>query len=245
MAHLAWYKMENDIIKEFKELFSYLLSTPEDAFEFFVKDNECSVISLRDKKYTEIKIPEKFQGKPVTAIGDDAFDRCESLTSITLPTSVTAIGSRAFSGCRSLTSVTIPSGVTIIRNGAFMGCESLTSITIPSGVTVINPSTFEGCKSLTNVTIPSGVIAIGCYAFWGCKSLMNVTIPSSVIAIGVDAFRHCRKLQSIIYSGNYDDLKSIFAEYNEGDDHIFACIEQGAKEVQQRRENLRGQKKKI
>ena len=47
-------------------------------------------------------------------IGNQAFDGCSSLTSLTLPSSVTSIGSSAFSGCSGLTSLTLPSSVTSI-----------------------------------------------------------------------------------------------------------------------------------
>ena len=43
----------------------------------------------------------------ITAIGDDAFARCSSLTSVSIPNSVTAIGDYAFSDCPNLT-LTVP-----------------------------------------------------------------------------------------------------------------------------------------
>ena len=46
----------------------------------------------------------KFDGK-VTAIGDWAFQYCDSLTSVTIPDSVTTIGIWAFEDCWNLTSV--------------------------------------------------------------------------------------------------------------------------------------------
>ena len=42
----------------------------------------------------------------VTQIGDNAFDYCISLTSVTIPNSVTSIGSGAFVDCKGLTSIT-------------------------------------------------------------------------------------------------------------------------------------------
>ena len=60
------------------------------------------------------------------SIGRYAFDDCESLTSITIPSSVTSIGEYAFSYCESLTSITIPSSVTSIGDYAFYNCTSLT-----------------------------------------------------------------------------------------------------------------------
>ena len=64
----------------------------------------------------------------ITSIGEKAFYRCSSLTSITIPNSVTSIGGLAFGGCLSLTSVTIPDSVTSIGGQAFFECTSLTSV---------------------------------------------------------------------------------------------------------------------
>ena len=65
----------------------------------------------------------------VTRIGDYAFARCNSLTSIVIPEGVTSIGKYAFWYCSSLTSITIPDSVTSIGDWAFLNCTLLTSIT--------------------------------------------------------------------------------------------------------------------
>ena len=72
---------------------------------------------------------------------------------VTIPNGVTAIGENAFSDCHSLTSVTIPNGVTAIGKYAFDCCEGLTSITIPNSVMNIGTGAFWGC-SQARVTIP-------------------------------------------------------------------------------------------
>jgi len=113
----------------------------------------------------------------VTSIGNDAFYKCMSLTSIDIPAGVTSIRKYAFSGCSSLTSIHIPNGVTSIGYDAFGYCSSLTSIHIPDGVTSIENWAFAWCENLTSIHIPDGVISIGEDAFSSCKSLRQVTMP--------------------------------------------------------------------
>ena len=148
-----------------------------------------------------INIPEKFifdgVEYTVTSISEYAFQHCNSLTSVTIPSSVTSIGHCAFDGCSGLTSVTIPNSVTSIGYSAFLLCSGLISVTIPDSVTAIGSSTFHGCTSLTSVTIPNSVTSIGHAAFIDCCGLTSVTIPNSVTTIGVNAFYGCSSLTSV------------------------------------------------
>ena len=134
--------------------------------------------------------------KPVTSIGDSAFEECSNLTSITIPNSVTSIGDYAFSRCSNLTSITIPNSVTSIGDYAFSRCSNLTSITIPNSVTSIGDYAFSRCSNLTSITIPNSVTSIGDYAFSGCSDLTSITIPDSVTSIGDYAFFGCSNLTS-------------------------------------------------
>ncbi|MBQ3616844.1 MAG: leucine-rich repeat protein, partial [Bacteroidales bacterium] len=152
----------------------------------------------------------------VTAIGDNVFNSCTSLTSVTIPENVTAIGERAFVNCYSLTSVTIPENVTSIGEDAFFGVRHIinkSNCTDPDhwGAFVEN-GTVDGDFVYENdtkaklllyigkggdITIPESVTAIGDKAFFNCKSLTSVTIPESVTSIGSDAFFNCTSLTSV------------------------------------------------
>ncbi len=145
----------------------------------------------------ELIIPDTIKGNPVTSIGNDAFRKCRSLTSVTIPGSVTSIGYTAFRDCTSLTSMTIPDRVKSIGFEAFRDCTSLTSMTIPDSVNSIGGLAFQGCISLTSITIPNGVTSIGEAAFDQCTGLTNITIPDSVTSIGNYAFGACSSLTSI------------------------------------------------
>ena len=99
---------------------------------------------------TEITIPDS-----VTSIGDYAFYRNSSLTSLTFGenSQLTSIGDYAFYECTSLTNVAFGehSQLTYIGSEAFYRCNSLTSITIPDSVIWINSSAFNRCEGLTSV----------------------------------------------------------------------------------------------
>ncbi len=150
----------------------------------------------------------------VVSIGNNAFDNCTKLTSVTIPVSVTSIGNNAFYNCSNLTSITIPDSVISIGNSAFGYCSKLTSITIPDSVTSIGNSAFGYCSNLTSVTIPASVTSIGNYAFRGCSSLASVTVLNSDAVMGTDVFANCTALASITgYAGstaeNYAAANSI------------------------------------
>ncbi len=87
-----------------------------------------TVVGIGTCTDTKLIIPSKYNGLPVTAIGNDFVKGNASIISINIPDSITNIGSNAFSGCTSLTSITIPDSVTSIGQFAFYDCTSLTRI---------------------------------------------------------------------------------------------------------------------
>ena len=77
---------------------------------------------------TEVVIPATYEKKPVTSIGNNAFEECYNITSIKLPENITNIGDYAFHAC-SFTSIDISDDITSIGDDAFSGCSSLTTVT--------------------------------------------------------------------------------------------------------------------
>ncbi len=153
-----------------------------------------------------LEIPQEIAGRPVTSIGDRAFQYCYSLTSVTLPASVMIIGNYAFEACHSLIGVTIPASVTSIGDAAFYDCYSLTSIAIPAGVITIGGVAFGGCRGLTDVVLRDGVTAIGRYTFSNCVSLTSISIPPSVTEIGDYALSGCSGLTSVTIPASVTSL---------------------------------------
>ena len=120
-----------------------------------------------------------YNGLPVTRIGNQAFEYCSCLESVTIGNGVTAIGDQAFCYCNNLTSITIPDSVTSIGVTAFYACKSLTSVTIPDSVTSIGNSAFYDCSKLTSITIPDSVTSIGNSALSCCSGLTSITVDAS------------------------------------------------------------------
>ena len=60
------------------------------------------------------------------SIGDYAFYKRSSLTSIDVPDGVTSIGGSTFDGCTNLASVNIPNSVTSIEEDAFYKVPHIT-----------------------------------------------------------------------------------------------------------------------
>ena len=177
---------------------------------------------------TDLKIPAKLCNYPVVKIGDDAFEYCTGLTSVTIGNSVTSIGDWAFSGCTGLTSITIPDSVTSIGSSAFYDCTGLTSVNytgtredwcrIKFDGWGSNPVCYSEClyingEDVGNVVVPDDVTEISEYAFCQCKNLTSITIPDSVTSIGSDAFYNCKNLTSITIPDSVTNIGSC-AFYN-------------------------------
>ena len=179
----------------------------------------------------------------VTSIGEQAFNDCNSLTSVTIPNSVTSIDDYAFRGCSSLTSVTIPNSVTSIRYGAFWGCYGLTSVAIPNSVTSIGQEAFAGCSGLTSpvynshvfaympksysgaYTIPDGIESVVGYAFDGCSSLTAIEFPASLEYFDEGVINGCTGLvsikipSSVLSSGEYYGAECVNNGRNDCDEY--------------------------
>ena len=211
-------------------------------FNYSLNDDGVSVTVIGHVDGTnatgELVIPESVEQwgntYTITFIGENAFDGCSNISSVTIGSSVTTIGCRAFRGCYGLTSITIPSNVTFIYCGAFCdctnltviqydaihcsmnnswcgeghwmaGCSSLNSIIIGNNVQVIPDGFAEGFNSLTSVSFGNSVISIGNNAFHDCSNLSGeLIIPNSVTSIGDNAFENCSGYSQIILGNNVD-----------------------------------------
>ena len=195
---------------------------------------------------TNLVIPSTvtYEGKVynVTRIGFDAFNQCDKLTFVDIPSSVKTIGVGAFYFCSSLTSITLKEGLEHIEWNAFDDCRSLENITFPNSLKTIGNYAFSNTlwyknhpngavyagnvfykykgdiPQNTSFVIKEGTVSISPYAFVKENyhedySLVSVSIPNSVEVIGEGAFYRCRALTSIVIPDGVTTIETLAFHY--------------------------------
>ncbi len=171
------------------------------------------ITGLYDKEVNEITVPAKYNRKPVTAIAENAFAGCESLTSVVIPDSVQSIGEKAFYECKNLKNITFGNGVGEAGEFAFGRCFSLENVYISdagkyAGISFENASAnplyfaanlYCGETLVTEVTVSEG--KLGDFAFYGYLPMEKVTVGGNAASIGIQAFEGCENLKSVSISG--------------------------------------------
>jgi uncharacterized repeat protein (TIGR02543 family) len=165
----------------------------EGEYNYTEKDGEITITGYGGPA-GDVVIPESIGGKPVTAIGNNAF-RSKIITGVTIPDSVTGIEPFAFYQCSMLQAVNIGASVKTIGRMAFMGCIRLTGVIIPDKVSDIGENAFCACDSLQSASLGSGLKTIGEYAF-AASGLTGIMIPNNVTTMGSGVFEGCGSLSS-------------------------------------------------
>ncbi len=155
------------------------------------------IVGFENTKDTVVSVPQKIDNLSVTEIAEGAFAGCETIQTITLPSTISVIGERAFAGCKGLKSFSFPAKISEVPEGMFMGCESLTSVNFYGDVTTIGARAFKDCTSIENFVFPEKLTTIGVEAFFGCSSLKGVNIPAKVSSIGKMAFASCSAIETM------------------------------------------------
>lgn len=213
-------------------------------------DGESVTVSGTSGNPTQLNIESSISSNgrnyTVTEIATWAFNKCNTLTEVTLPNTVDEIGYQAFFNCSNLTNVTIPEGVTKIGQAAFYGCSQLTSITIPStitdmdtafsgntalsqvtltnGIPKISSHAFERCTELREIKVPISVDEICPFAFNGCTGLTSVTLEKGINIINSNAFKDCTELNDVKYNGYKTDWEKVRVN-NAGNDTLTSRVQ--------------------
>lgn len=165
-----------------------------DGIDYYLnKSDMTATVATGSNVSGHLVIPEKvvYEGEEykVTRIAYNAFNSCQSLTAVDMP-SVTIIDGNAFRDCSNLGSVDM-SSVTSIGEWSFCNCSSLVSVSMPL-VTSISGNAFYNCLNLASVNMPS-VQNIGSKSFSNCP-ILNLNLPTSLKSIGDNAFDSARQI---------------------------------------------------
>ncbi len=152
-------------------------SIEETEFQYTVDDTGATVTGYTGQGGA-VEIPSMLGGKPVVAIGDNAFNGNETITSVTMPDSVTTIGQRAFYDCKALKQLTLPENLTDIGAYAFSGCLGLQNVTLPEKLATIAERAFD-YTGLTAIHIPASVTMIGQRALSQNYDLLKITVDEA------------------------------------------------------------------
>lgn len=173
-----------------------------DKLVFVENDDGGYTLESNNGAMGDVVIPATYNGKPVTAIGENCFNTQNyryKITSVTIPDSVKSIGKYAFGSCGRLKTVTFGSESKLeeIVEAAFYDCDSLESINLPGGLQEIPKEAFYSCDSLVSLSLPDGILTVGEKAFMNCASLENISFPEDLVSIGINAFSGCTSLESV------------------------------------------------
>ena len=187
----------------------------------------------------DVKIPSEVTYNDVTykvtGIGDVAFARCTTVTSISIPDNVVSIGYNVFwgtlwynnqsdgllyldnwlighKGDKPTGELNIAEGTKGIAAKAFSGCSDLSSVTIPGSVKFIGDNTFSGCSGLTSIDIPNSVLSIGAYAFSGCAGLTTIELHTKTIG---NWFSGCSSIETITIGSEVESIEDgVFKDFS-------------------------------
>ena len=133
-----------------------------------------------------------FCGADFICWGNKIYNR-QQLQEVKLCGGLLEIGEGAFNSCNSLRHIKIPSTLTVIRPRAFNNCWKLETIQLNEGLLEIGDWTFNCCILLKDITIPPTVRAIGEYALYNTK-LSHINLPDGIESIGGRAFCYSKLL---------------------------------------------------
>ena len=163
-----------------------------------------------DETVTEAAIPSVIRDKEVKRIAAYAFEDCNVLKRITIPSTVTLLSEQAFFGCGGLESIEVDKsnsaflsegGVLFSKDRAALyvyPCNKPDEIyTMPSSVICIYDNAFFANTRAKKIVISENSRVIGNGAFFSCDSLEEIFVPKCVESIGYAAFSCCERLKNI------------------------------------------------
>lgn len=180
----------------------------------------------------KIEIPQKYKGKPVSAIGKEAFSYSK-ITAVKIGSNIKTIGEYAFAYSQNLKTITLPDKPMRISTSAFNGTvyyhdksnwssgvlyigkhlissdyDISENYRVKKGTVSIAEGTFYCFSKIKSVVLPDSITHIYKNTFFGCDSLKHIYIPEGVKSIGDSAFADCKKLKYVHLPSTLQTIES-------------------------------------
>jgi hypothetical protein len=107
----------------------------------------------------------------ITALGENAFAEQESLTAVTLPSTLSTLPVSCFKNCVKLRTVSGGTALVTIDDGAFCGCTMLDHIELSSALTKVCWTAFDGLRTSANRDLKLKVSFRGTQAQWSAVTI--------------------------------------------------------------------------
>lgn len=153
-----------------------------DELSIVVGLETCGVRGIGTFRGADLEIPAHYYGRPVTIVSTGAFDNCEFLESVVIPSSVRTVYS-AFNNCTNLKSVRILDGgeEETLLDGSFSGI-------------------FNGCYNLEEVVLSENTNQLTGVLF-GDSHVKKLVLPDTLWRIEPSVLTRCT-IDSIVFAGN-------------------------------------------
>ena len=138
----------------------------------------------------EIETVNFAENSELETINDQAFRKCSSLKSISIPNTVTSIGTQCFIECSKLENVTLPSNIKNFGGGVFIGCPDTINIEFSENSTLIFDPDFYLIMNKEKTDL---------YQLLS-NEFTYVEIPKTITTIKDSAFRYMTKLTTINFT---------------------------------------------
>lgn len=134
-------------------------------------DDTYEVVGIDSTSKSNLLIPDFFDGKKVTSIGENAFKNDNNIQVLKFVGNIKEIKKSAFEGCSNLNKIYFPSYLEKIGDRAFANNTSLIYIDLTNGINELGESSFEGCSELKAAMLPNNLKVIKQNAFKSCPQL--------------------------------------------------------------------------
>lgn len=192
-----------------------------DGIQYSYKEDGVAISSVSkslESAYTILEtVPYSGKDYKVIAVGENAFEKHNEITSITIPASISSIGMFAFTECSNLSEVIFNDSEETITidakpfdkspikkmfigrerkftyylyfdNYPFSGIETISEVKFGDKVKEINYNEFKDCSNLSTIVLGNNTEVINSGAFRGCAGLNSIILPESLSRIETGAF---------------------------------------------------------